>query len=180
MISGPSCFETTRLSIRRLTPADEAKMFAVYSDPVGARFVGDGQPIERNEVLPWIEKTQTNYAIHGYGMMAIEWRQTGEVIGFIGLVHPGGQPETEVKYSIARDWWGRGIASEAVQGVVAYAHADHGLNHLIATVDPDHLASQRVLAKAGFSLDRDQPNDDGSVTREMVWSAPEPEQLRGT
>lgn len=145
-------------------------MYAVYSDPVAARFVDDGLPIERELVGPWIAKTQHNYATYGYGMSAIEERETGAMIGFIGLVHPGGQPETEVKYALLRAFWGQGIATEAVRGMVAYARDDLGLTDLIATVDPAHLASQRVLFKAGFVVREDRHNEDGSVTRLMGWS----------
>lgn len=144
-------------------------MYAVYRDPVGARFVDDGLPIERDEVGPWIVKTQENYERYGYGMSAIVEAESGTVLGFIGLVHPGGQTEPEVKYSLRRESWGQGFASEAVAAMVAYGQCEHGLREIIATVDLEHLASQRVLTKAGFSPREDRPNEDGSVTRVMVW-----------
>ena len=50
----PALFETERLRVRRIGPSDEAMMFAVYRDPIAARWVDDGLPIEREEVLPWI------------------------------------------------------------------------------------------------------------------------------
>ncbi|GAB5561631.1 MAG: GNAT family N-acetyltransferase [Synoicihabitans sp.] len=140
-------------------------MYAVYSDPVGARFVDDGLPIQRNEVGLWIAKTQENYRQYGYGMFAIMERDSGEVIGFIGLVHPGGQLETEVKYSLLRRVWGQGLGTEAVSAVVAYGRREHALREIIATVDPEHLASQCVLTKCGFNFREDRFNDDGTVTR---------------
>lgn len=171
MAEPPTLFTTERLRIRRIDAADAPMMYAVYSDPVAARFVDDGLPIKREEVGAWIAKTQDNYVHFGYGMMAIEWRETGEDIGFIGLVHPGGQPEAELKYALLRSWWGQGIATEAALGAMDYGRDALGLKELIATVDPEHLASQRVLAKAGFALREDRPNEDGSVTRVMEWNA---------
>ena len=166
-------FTTDRLRVRRIDAMDEPAMYAVYSDPVAAKFVDDGLPIERELVGPWIAKTQQNYATYGYGMSAIEWRDTGAVIGFVGLVHPGGQRETELKYALLQSFWGQGVATEVVHGMVAYARDELGLTDLIATVDPAHLASQRVLAKAGFVVREDRRNEDGSVTRVMAWSARE-------
>ncbi len=172
MASLPTMFITDRLRVRRIDVADEPIMYAVYSDPVAAKFVDDGLPIARELVGPWIAKTQENYACYGYGLSAIEWRDAGEVMGLVGLVHPGGQLEAELKYSLLQSFWGQGVATEVAHGMVAYARDELGLSELIATVNPEHLASQRVLAKAGFALREDRPNDDGSVTRVMAWRCP--------
>ncbi|MDB4474056.1 GNAT family N-acetyltransferase [Opitutaceae bacterium] len=167
-VSASFLFETDRLWIRQIDMADEPAMFAVYSDPVGARFVDDGLPIERDEVGPWIVKTRENYRSYGYGMSVIMERASDAAVGFIGLVHPGGQVEPEVKYSLRRESWGHGFASEALTGMVAYGQREHGLREIIATVDPAHLASQHVLTKCGFSLREDRSNDDGSITHVFV------------
>lgn len=55
-------------------------MFAVYSDPEGMRWVGDGQPIRKDECEAWFEVTEKNYAKRGYGMFAIEKRDSGAVV----------------------------------------------------------------------------------------------------
>ena len=47
-----------------------------------------------------------NYAKRGYGMFALEEKATGRVVGYCGIVHPGGQPEPEVKYALRRSHWG--------------------------------------------------------------------------
>lgn len=145
-------------------------MFYVYSDPIAARWVDDGLPIGREEVAPWIAKTQENYRHYGYGMSAITERNSGDVIGFIGLVHPGGQVEPEIKYSLFRLYWGRGIASEAVRGMIEYGKREHRLEEIIATLSPENGASQRVLQKAGLSFREDRIEEDGSTTRVMGWS----------
>ena len=57
-----------------------------------------------------------------------------------------------MKYALLRSHWGRGIASEAVAGLLDWAFLDHGLTRLVATVHPENRASQRVLEKAGFQV----------------------------
>ena len=167
--AGKLLFETARLRVRRLVAADEASMYSVYGDPIAARWIDDGEPIAREDCARWIEVTLRNYAKYGYGMSAVEWRETGAVIGFVGLVHPGGQKEAEVKYSFLREFWGRGIGTETVQGMVAYGQREHGLREIIATLNPANGASQRVLEKSGLSFREDRKNDDGSTTRVMAW-----------
>ena len=92
---------------------------------------------------------------------------TGEMVGCIGVVHPGQQEEPEVKYAFRRDKWGIGLATESVRGIVGFARGALGKTWLMATVHPDHVNSQNVLRKSGFHHARDRANDDGSVTQ--VW-----------
>ena len=148
MLDAEPVFATSRLQCRRWRPTDLQRLVEVYADPVAARWVDDGAPITREEAESWLDVTNRNYATRGYGMFALE--RGGEVIGFLGLVHPNQQEAVEVKYSFLRSCWGQGYASEAVAGALKYAEAVHGIEHIVATVAPENLASQRVLLKCGF------------------------------
>jgi RimJ/RimL family protein N-acetyltransferase len=132
--------------------------------------VGDGQPLGRDDCVRWVEVTQRNYATRGYGMSAVELlEQQGAVIGFCGLVHPGGQPEAEIKYALLRQHWGSGYASEVAAALLAYGARQFGLSEIIATAAPDNLASHRVLQKAGMRQASVRRNDDGTCTLVFVW-----------
>jgi [ribosomal protein S5]-alanine N-acetyltransferase len=164
-------FETQRLRCRRWVTSDIEPLFAVYSDPDAMRWVGDGSPITRRECNDWLRVTAANYEKRGYGMFALEEIISGQVIGFCGLVHPGGQDEAEVKYAFLRSSWGKGLASEAITTLLSYGASQHSLTQIIATVHPDNLASQRVLAKVGLQKIEERQNEDGSVTFVYLWRA---------
>lgn len=168
----PVLFETPRLRCRRWLPTDFDALFAVYADPEAMRWVGDGEPITRAGCEEWFKVTAANYAKRGYGMFALEGRASGEVIGFCGLVHPGGQPEAEVKYALLRSHWGTGLASEAVPALLAYGARVHGLARVIATVAPENHASQQVLRKAGLRLAQEREDEDGELEYVFEWMAP--------
>jgi ribosomal-protein-alanine N-acetyltransferase len=53
-------------------------------------------------------------------------------------------------YRVAQDIAGRGVATAAVQELCRLAAARHGLHTLRAATSRENVASQRVLAKAGF------------------------------
>jgi RimJ/RimL family protein N-acetyltransferase len=146
-------------------------MHAVYGDAEAMRWVGDGQPLDRAGCVEWVGVTLRNYERRGYGMSAIVDRESGDVIGFCGLVHPGGQPEAEVKYALRRQAWGRGLATEVVAALLRHGATAHGLRRVIATVAPDNTASQRVLLKAGMTKGALRRNDDGSFTQLFSWEA---------
>lgn len=164
-------FKTERLLCRRWQAQDIGPLHAVYSDPEAMRWVGDGQPLSRARCEEWFQVTETNYARRGYGMFALVEQASGTVVGFCGLVHPGGQHEPEIKYAFARAQWGRGLASEVVPALLAYGAARHGLQSIIATVAAKNLASQRVLLKAGMVLQKLRRNEDGSTTNVYEWHA---------
>ncbi len=166
-------FETERLICRRWIASDFETLFEVYSDAEAMRWVGDGEPISREQCAQWFRVTEANYVKRGYGMFTVESRATGKVIGFCGLVHQGGQVEAEIKYAYLRSCWGQGIATEAVFAMLAYGLEVHGLLRIIATVDPDNLASQGVLLKAGMVLAHIRAEEDGTRTNVYEWLGPQ-------
>ena len=145
-------------------------LLAVYGDPEVVRFVDDGEPLSRADAERWVEVTARNFEVRGYGMAALSVGDPAEVVGFCGIVRPGGQEEDEVKYALRRDAWGRGLATEAVAAMLAHGAERHGLRRIIATVAAENGASLRVLQKVGMQPDGERAEPDGSVTRVLAWS----------
>lgn len=169
-VSAPE-FQTQRLLVRRWQASDLPALLAVYGDAEAMQWVGDGLALTQEECVRWLSVTQANYEKRGYGMFAIEQQSSPGVIGFCGIVHPGGQPEPEVKYALLRAQWGRGIATEAVIGLIRYAATAHKLEFLIATAAPANLASHHVLLKAGMRRSELRINEDGTKTQVFHWRA---------
>ena len=79
----------------------------------------------------------------------------GQVIGSISLDKGKGPYvcKAELGYVLAREMWGRGYATAAVGEAVRRGFDDLSVQRIEAFVDPDNLASQRVLEKNGFQLE---------------------------
>lgn len=172
----PALFHTARLVARHIGPADAAAMHAVYGDAEVVRWAGDGRPLTLAQCAEWVAVTQRNVATRGYGMLALTLRaplpgEEESIAGFAGLVHPGGQPQAELKYALARRHWGLGYATEAALGLMAYARGMLGLREAIATAAPENPASHHVLRKAGFADAGLRRNEDGSLTQCFSWRA---------
>jgi RimJ/RimL family protein N-acetyltransferase len=175
---GRIMFSTERLTARHLVASDVPALFEVYGDADAMRWVGDGQPLTREDCQRWIDVSARNYRTRGYGMSAIVQREANRVIGFCGLVHPDNQPEAELKYAFHRSNWGYGYATEAARGTLAYAHTSLGISRVIATVYPENLPSQRVLLKAGLTQASSFSAEDGGMVlcfvserENTVWDA---------
>lgn len=162
-------FETARVLVRRLMAADVDALYRVYGDAEAMRWVGDGEPLDLAGCRRWVQVTHDNYARRGYGMSTLVLRATGEICGFCGIVHPGGQAMPEIKYALQRAYWGQGLATEVVRAMVAYGAETFDLQEMIATTAPENLASQQVLYKAGFAFADDRHEEDGSITKVFTW-----------
>lgn len=128
----------------------------VFGDPEVMRF-GDG-PQSAEWVSDWLDSCFDGYEQRGYGPWAVVEKAGGEVIGYCGLFYfpdINGRPEIEIGYRLARGWWGRGCATEAVIAVRDYAFNALGLSRLVALIDPVNVASIRVAEKAGMRYETD-------------------------
>lgn len=103
----------------------------------------------------------------------------GAAVGGIGFeigqdVH---RRSAEIGYWLGRTAWGRGIATEAVRAVTAWAFAHHDLCRLEAHVFDWNPASLRVLEKAGYTCEarhRRAVTKDGATTDLIVYAALRP------
>jgi RimJ/RimL family protein N-acetyltransferase len=92
-----------------------------------------------------------------FGPYTIIDRASGLVIGGAGFIGPPAEDGTvEIGYGIAAEWRNRGIATEAVHGLLQFAWSQPGVERVFATTDPSNASSARVLEKAGMSFVRMQ------------------------
>jgi RimJ/RimL family protein N-acetyltransferase len=149
--------EISRVTIRCLRMSDGDAMHRIFGDAEVMRY-GDGTHT-REWVDQWLrDYIEHHYAAWGFGMWSIEERINGEPIGYCGLSRDPKRckpKETEIGYRLIRDYWGRGLATEAVCAVRDYATGKLRLPTLIAIIDPENSASIRVIEKAGFRFDRE-------------------------
>ena len=144
--------ETDRLILRRSRAGDAAIYRQLWTErdlrvPPHRRISPEGRPTvadiaaqiraEREESRP--------------GLLAVERKDTADVIGYCGLIiHGNGSPdEPELAYELLRAAHGCGYATEAGRAVVAWA-SEAGYRRLQAGVWDWNAASRRVLDKLGF------------------------------
>ena len=103
----------------------------------------------------WIEWNLNNYEQHGFGLWVVESHH-GEFVGDCGLT----MQEVEGEWWVEAGWHVRsalrrqGYAAEAAEAV-RLAAQESGIEHLIAIIRPDNVASQRVATKIGPVLERE-------------------------
>ncbi|HUQ40863.1 MAG TPA: GNAT family N-acetyltransferase [Candidatus Limnocylindrales bacterium] len=145
-------FETPRLVIRSFEPRDAAALHArVFGDAETMKYIPRGASPSLDRTRASIDRFLRHEREHGFGLWAVELKETGELIGDCGLfLVQGVGPEVEVAYHFGRDWWGQGFATEAAAACLRYGFAQCDLTEIIAICFPDHAASRRVMEKAGM------------------------------
>jgi len=144
--------ETARLRLRPFGAADRDAIHAIYSDPEVMRYVGHGAHRTTAETARALRGYADALRTRGYGFVAVVELSSGVLIGDGGL-HPlaGRGPDVELGYTLARDAWGRGYATEIGSALVAHAFEALGVPRVMAQVEPENAASRRVLEKLGMT-----------------------------
>jgi RimJ/RimL family protein N-acetyltransferase len=152
--------ETERLILRQWRDADRGPFAALNADPEVMRyFPAPYTPDESNEAID----RQTKWiAERGWGLWAVEVRETGRFIGFVGLSVPRHElpflPCVEIGWRLAKEAWGQGFASEAARASLAYGFDVLKLTEIVSFTALANGPSRRVMERIGM---RDTGRDFG-------------------
>jgi RimJ/RimL family protein N-acetyltransferase len=173
--------ETEKLLLRGWREENVEPYARLCADPEVMRYIGGGATMTREQSERQIWQFVRHWEEHGFGLWAMEEKATGAFVGFVGLAHQEdwteGPHKTEVGWRLAREFWGRGLATEGAKASVAYGFEKLGLEGIISIIQPENTASRRVAEKAGltprgktlwrneavvwYAIDRDSPSQKG-------------------
>lgn len=144
--------QTQRLRLREFTALDADALESILSDPETMRYYP--APYDRAGVEQWIERNRKRYREDGVGLWALELIGTEELIGDCGIVlqQVEGEALYEIGYHLRRDFWGRGLATEAAVACRDWAFAHLEAECLISLIRPENLPSRRVAERVGMTV----------------------------
>jgi len=146
--------ETERLFFRPFTLDDLPKLIEQRSDPEMSRYLG-GTRMQNPEALDKrIRFYMSCYESHAFGMCPMFWKKTGEMIGAAGIQPLEDTGDIEVGYSVIKEFWGRGIATEAARGWMDFGFNQFGLERIVAVAVVENAASRHVMEKLGMSYEK--------------------------
>lgn len=145
---------TPRLALRALRLEDLEDLYAYASDPQIDRYTPWQHYTSLDEAKADLDEFLGAYAQGELGAFGIEHRLDQKLIGIATFSPPHPHHRrAEIGYTISRQYWGRGYATEAVQELVRFAFDEMGLVRLEAVCLPDNTASSRVLEKVGMQYE---------------------------
>jgi RimJ/RimL family protein N-acetyltransferase len=140
--------ETERLILRQWREDDFEDYAAICADPEVMRYLG-GKPFTRLEAWRHMAFLIGHWQLLGYGHWAVEEKATGRVIGRLGFLNPEGWPGFEIGWTLARDAWGKGYASEGARHALSHAFTEMGRRRVISLIHPENRASIKVAERMG-------------------------------
>lgn len=154
----PVLIETDRLSMRRWQASDVRTMSRIDADPEVMQWIGSGFTADESRTREAVGAWEAEWQDEGFGLFAVERRDTRQLLGFTGLSVPTFLPEVlpavEIGWRLDRAAWGKGIATEAARAVLNFGFEERSLDRIVSIAQVGNGASLRIMAKLGMHYER--------------------------
>ena len=154
----PAVIETERLVVRK-PRVEDAALLGFLRDPEVMRFVGGVEDLPAEQIVQrWLDRWDAN----GFGYVLAERRGDRALVGRSGVIlwdargwrqstwsEAGEHGRPELGWTLAREHWGNGYATEAAAAVRDWAHAELGIAQLVSLVAPENVRSAGVARRLG-------------------------------
>jgi len=140
-----------RIVMRKITKTDAQDMYDYACDPEVTRYLL-WQPHESlSYTKRYLDEVMRQYKAHNFFDFAIVCKEDGRMIGTCGFTRLDPvNHSAEIGYVLSPAYWGRGIASEAVEIILRFAFCNLGVHRVEARYMPGNAASRRVMEKKGM------------------------------
>jgi len=151
--------ETERLILRRWRASDREPFAALNASAEVCEFLP--KQLTRGESDAFADRIEGHFEERGFGLFAVERKDSVAFIGFTGLSVPRFEapfmPAVEIGWRLDHLHWGMGFATEAAKAALAHAFGPLGLEEIVSFTVPMNTRSRAVMKKIGLQHD---PADD--------------------
>lgn len=145
---------TEDLILRQWSEADIDPLARLNSDPrVMEYFL---TPLSYEQSVEFYNRIQQEFTTHGFSLYAVELRQSGDFIGFVGLHNitfdVDFAPAVEIGWRLLPEFWGRGYATQAAIACLKYAADELSLKEIYSFTSILNKRSERVMQKIGMTF----------------------------
>jgi RimJ/RimL family protein N-acetyltransferase len=161
---------TTRLKLRNWKVDDLPGWIEMNSDPVTLQYFQRTDTKEESENS--FVRNKNFLELHEFGLWAVEEKETGNFIGFIGLSEKfiegvSFTPCIEIGWRLHKEFWGRGYATEGALEVLRFAQQELKIDQIYSYTARINTPSINVMKKIGLierpELDFDHPKIDAGL-----------------
>lgn len=141
--------ETDRLVLREIDMERDFEAWSrAHADEQTVRYLG-GQVLDPARTWRYMATVIGHWQVRGYGFFSVADKASGEWVGHVGPWYPKGWPDREIGWTIAREHWGKGYATEAARACLDYVFGTLGWGRVIHVILPENAASIAVARKIG-------------------------------
>ena len=142
--------ETPRLVLREYTLDDFDGLYAILSDAETMKHYP--RPYDEKGTMLWLNWSLDNYKRYGFGLWAIETKESGEFIGDCGITMQNidGEELPEIGYHIHKKHWRQGYAKEAALAVKEWLFENTEFETVYSYMTATNVASYSTAASIGM------------------------------
>ena len=155
--------ETPRLRLLRWQEDEWLQLKPIAQDPEVIRYISNGQPWPDERIREFVARQVACFEARGFCLWRLIHKRTQEMIGFCGLQPLVEIPDVEIGWWLARNCWGKGLATEAAREAMRDGFERAGLQRIVAVAQPENLASIHVMEKIGMRFERETTHRDFRV-----------------
>jgi [ribosomal protein S5]-alanine N-acetyltransferase len=146
--------QTERLLLRKLTLHDAEDIFEYAHVPEVTKYVIWFPHKTKHDSIEFVRFAEKQFNEISDIVWGIEPRAEKKIIGTIGLVKWRNEHRCgEIGYCIAKDFWGKGITTEALKAVIGFSFRTLNLNRVEAHCEEENIGSWKVMQKAGMKFE---------------------------
>lgn len=145
---GPE-IETRRLRLRMFRPEDAETLHRIWNDAEVMKYIEGWSPT-LEESLAAVERLIERWKQNGFGQWAVELKDEGKMIGYVGFKHLDKTEQVELLYGIDKPYWNLGITTEAARACLRFIFEETALDRIVAVAMPENIGSWRVMEKLGM------------------------------
>lgn len=146
--------ETERLILRKITMEDAADIHRYASNPEVSKYVFWEAHHSLGATEDYIKFILDLYENGKLSPWGIQHKEDGKIIGTVDFVNWQPQHRTaEIGYAFSKEYWGRGMATEAAKALIKFGFSDMDLVRIQAKCLVENAGSERVMEKAGMAFE---------------------------
>lgn len=147
--------ETACTTLREIVESDAEFILDLLNQPSFIKYIGDRDVRTVEQSREFIEtRFRASYRQFGYGLWAIELKETGEAIGICGFVKRDFLPAADLGFALLPQFERKGYVFEAASASLKYGRDKLNLTTILAITSKHNEASCRLLEKLGFKYER--------------------------
>lgn len=145
--------ETERLMLREMRKTDLQDVHDYASDPELTKFLTWKTHKTMADTEGFMEFVFAQYKRTSGGPWVVEWKENNRVIGTIDLINDPKHHSAELAYAISREYWRKGIGTEAVRRIFRFGFEQLQLERIYARCHPENTASYKLMEKSGMTFE---------------------------
>ncbi len=147
--------KTKRLGLRSFRASDEDQFAALNADQEVMKYFP--KRLSRDETAYFIERANRKINEQGFGFWAAEHLESGKLAGMIGITRVSYEtrftPAVEIGWRLAKDFWGKGLATEGANGALDFGFQRANLDEIVSFTAVMNKKSARVMQRLGMIQD---------------------------